>query len=69
MNLLSLIIIFLAIVICGAVAFIAWELTSDAGPDGARPTEGSSPTPPEEPGFSDDGARLGPGKRPTDGRP
>jgi len=29
MNLLSLIIIFLALVIVGAIAFIAWELTSE----------------------------------------
>ena len=29
MNLLSLIIIFLALVICAAVAFIAWELTAE----------------------------------------
>lgn len=29
MNLLSLIIIFLALVICGAVGYIAWELTAD----------------------------------------
>lgn len=29
MNLLSLIIIFLAIVICLAVAYIAWELTAE----------------------------------------
>lgn len=33
MNLLSLIIIFLAIVICVAVAYIAWELTSVAAED------------------------------------
>mgnify|MGYP006908220953 CR=1 FL=1 len=31
MNLLSLIIIFLAVVICAAIAFIAWELTREAG--------------------------------------
>jgi len=30
MNLLQLILIFLAIIICAAVAYIAWELTSDA---------------------------------------
>lgn len=30
MNLLSLIIVFLALVICGAIAFIAWELTSES---------------------------------------
>lgn len=30
MNLLSLIIIFLALVLCGAIAYIAWELTSEA---------------------------------------
>ncbi|MGB5245575.1 MAG: hypothetical protein WBM54_11655 [Woeseia sp.] len=30
MNLLSLIIIFLAIVICVAVAYIAWELTAES---------------------------------------
>lgn len=29
MNLLSLIIIFLALVIVGSIAFIAWELTSE----------------------------------------
>ena len=29
MNLLSLIIIFLALVVVGSIAFIAWELTSD----------------------------------------
>ena len=29
MNLLSLIIIFLALIICAAVGFIAWELTTD----------------------------------------
>ena len=29
MNLLSLIIIFLALVIAGSIAFIAWELTSE----------------------------------------
>lgn len=40
MNLLSLIIIFLAVVICGAVAFIAWELTSEAGPDNESPAPG-----------------------------
>ena len=30
MNLLSLIIIFLALVLCGAIAYIAWELTSES---------------------------------------
>ncbi len=29
MNLLSLIIIFLALVIVGSIAFIAWEMTSE----------------------------------------
>jgi len=29
MNLLSLIIIFLALVIVGSIAYIAWEVTSD----------------------------------------
>lgn len=29
MNLLSLIIIFLALIVCGAVGYIAWELTSE----------------------------------------
>lgn len=29
MNLLSLIVIFLALVIVGSIAFIAWELTSE----------------------------------------
>ncbi|MDZ7643466.1 MAG: hypothetical protein U5K76_04075 [Woeseiaceae bacterium] len=29
MNLLSLIIIFLALAMCGAIAYIAWELSSD----------------------------------------
>lgn len=30
MNLLQLILIFLAIIICAAVGYIAWELTADA---------------------------------------
>jgi len=29
MNLLSLIIIFLAIVVCAAIGYIAWELTAE----------------------------------------
>lgn len=37
MNLLSLIIIFLALVICAAVGYIAWELTSER--DAARPAD------------------------------
>ncbi|MBT8084367.1 MAG: hypothetical protein HKN35_15165 [Woeseia sp.] len=51
MNLLSLIIIFLAIVICVAVAYIAWELTAiepqqpEKG-ESAKPTElrGAAPS-------------------------
>jgi len=30
MNLLQLIIIFLALAVCGAVAYVAWQLTSEA---------------------------------------
>lgn len=41
MNLLSLIIVFLAFLICGAIAFIAWELTDLAGKDDTqRPPPG-----------------------------
>ncbi|MEX0708683.1 MAG: hypothetical protein WD078_12020 [Woeseia sp.] len=40
MNLLSLIIIFLALVLCGAIAFIAWELTSEASSKRNRVDEG-----------------------------
>lgn len=29
MNLLAIIVVFLAIAICGAIAYIAWELSSD----------------------------------------
>ena len=36
MNLLSLIIIALALVIVGSVFFIAWELSSDKPPKGAQ---------------------------------
>jgi hypothetical protein len=52
MNLLSLIIIFLAIVICVAVAYIAWQLTavaaeeqvdSDAGDSADSDTENTPP--------------------------
>lgn len=46
MNLLSLILIFLAIVICAAVAYIAWELTDeDAGRKPAEKGHGSERVP------------------------
>ncbi len=57
MNLLSLIIIFLAVVICGAVAFIAWELTSEAGPGGTSPTDEERPQVPAEASGADSGSR------------
>lgn len=44
MNLLSLIIIFLAIVICVAVAYIAWQLTADV-PERHRKPEQAAPRP------------------------
>lgn len=40
MNLLSLIIIFLALVLCGAIAYIAWELTSESSSTRNRADEG-----------------------------
>lgn len=40
MNLLSLIIIFLALVLCGAIAYIAWELTSESSSTRNRVDEG-----------------------------
>ncbi len=48
MNLLSLIVVFLAIAICVAIAYIAWELSSDepdAGPDEGRPAPDDPPKP------------------------
>ncbi|WP_156762751.1 hypothetical protein [Woeseia oceani] len=47
MNLLSLIIIFLALLICGAIAFIAWELTAD-GKRKADSKRGANGTPSEQ---------------------
>jgi len=46
MNLLSLIIIFLALVVCGAIAFIAWELTGN-GKKKADSKRGAKGTPSE----------------------
>jgi flagellar basal body-associated protein FliL len=46
MNLLAIIVVFLAVVICVAIAYIAWELSSDepppprAGPRGDDPGNG-----------------------------
>lgn len=40
MNLLSLIIVFLALVLCGAIAYIAWELTSESSSTRNRVDEG-----------------------------
>jgi len=56
MNLLSLIIIFLALVIAGSIAFIAWELTSEkimprseeSEPDDSNKSD-ESPGPTEQP--------------------
>lgn len=59
MNLLSLIIIFLAIVICVAVGYIAWELTADkppAKPGQANDTD-ASPNPGDGAGHPDDQQR------------
>jgi len=33
MNLLQLIIIFIALIVCGAIGYIAWELTSERRDD------------------------------------
>jgi hypothetical protein len=46
MNLLSLIVVFLAIAICVAIAYIAWELSSDE-PD-ASEQEGGAPDDPKK---------------------
>ena len=54
MNLLSLIVIFLAVVICGAIAFIAWELTDDGGEHRGKPP--ASEHPPEENVRKQDGS-------------
>jgi hypothetical protein len=46
-NLLSLIVIFLALVIVGSIAFIAWEITSERYmPHSDRDEPGHSPAPP-----------------------
>ena len=51
MNLLSLIIIFLALVIVGSICFIAWELTSERYmPTGTEKEPGDSKEPEESPG-------------------
>jgi hypothetical protein len=47
MNLLSLIIVFLALVICGAVGFIAWELTADDDTPAER-KRGRDAAPPDQ---------------------
>lgn len=55
MNLLSLIIIFLALVITGSIAFIAWELTSERYmPRGPRNVGEERPGDPKEPKESPD---------------
>ena len=48
MNLLSLIVVFLAIAICVAIAYIAWELSSDE-PDASGREGGPAPDDPEKP--------------------
>lgn len=48
MNLLSLIVVFLAIAICVAIAYIAWELSSDE-PDASGREAGPAPDDPEKP--------------------
>ena len=49
MNLLSLIIIFLALAIVGAIAFIAWELTSERVMPRADEVEPGGPKESKEP--------------------
>lgn len=54
MNLLSLIIIFLALVIVGSIAFIAWEVTSEKiMPHSDDPNPGASQQPKDSPDSTD----------------
>jgi hypothetical protein len=48
MNLLSLILIFLAVVVAGSIAFIAWELTAEKPFEKKKeePGDGQDPRPP-----------------------
>ena len=48
MNLLSLILIFLALVVAGSISFIAWELTSErpVRKEKKEPGDGKEPEPP-----------------------
>jgi hypothetical protein len=49
MNLLSLIIVFLALVICGSIADIAWVVSEDRTPDWAQENDDTDEPPPADP--------------------
>lgn len=51
MNLLAIIVIFLAVATAGAIAYIAWELSSDK-PKIEKTVPGASSGEPEQPGDS-----------------
>lgn len=51
MDLLSLILVFLALAVCVSIGYIAWELTSEKPPRGDRPSDTSTtaePSPSDE---------------------